>query len=38
MHENQSVRPVSANTEALTPSQIYEKNVPAILDKAGVTI
>ena len=28
----------SANTEALTPSQIYEKNVPAILDKAGVTI
>ena len=29
--ENQSVRPVSANTEALTPSQIYEKNVPAIV-------
>lgn len=29
--ENQSVRPVSSNTEALTPAQIYEKNVPAIV-------
>ena len=29
--ENQSVRPVSANTTALTPSEIYEKNVPAIV-------
>ena len=28
---NQSVRPVSASTEALTPAEIYEKNVPAIV-------
>ena len=28
---NQSVRPVSAGTEAMTPAEIYEKNVPAIV-------
>ena len=28
---NQSVRPVSAGTEAMKPAEIYEKNVPAIV-------
>lgn len=29
--ENQSVRPVAANTEAMTPAEIYAANVPAIV-------